>query len=317
MKEHSFFLKELGKNCVRPLLIPFVRLCVRYAPNGNIRQSVWFRIVAPFFLYADHNFVTTTIFGVEVAGNTKDFIQRHLFYFGVWEPNLTEFLRKRLCVGDTFVDVGANIGYFALLASRLVGTEGKVIAIEASPSIFARLLDNLQRNKTTTNVHPINVAVSNRNGTVNIYQSSSSEFNIGMTSIVESEGALIECEVPSRPLDSLLTPKDLANARVVKIDVEGAEWLVINGMLNILREARSDLEVVVELNPDSLRQHGKTVEDVCEIFGTYGFFPYSIENDYSENSYIFPNRTKCPLRLKSPVSKQMDVVFSRIKSEYL
>ncbi|SCF63177.1 hypothetical protein GA0115259_100393 [Streptomyces sp. MnatMP-M17] len=68
-------------------------------------------------------------FGARFAVDTQDLIQRYIYLFGVWEPHMTRWLRGRLEPGDTFVDVGANIGYYSVLASQLVGDGVKVVAI--------------------------------------------------------------------------------------------------------------------------------------------------------------------------------------------
>ncbi len=231
-------LKRMAKEWVRPLLIPIVRPWVRYAPHECIRGAVWRCLVAPFLQHANRRFVVSTVFGAVISGNTQDLVQRYIFYFGVWEPNLTEFLIGNLRQGDVFIDVGANIGYFTLLASRLVGSAGKVIAIEASPGIFAKLRDNLERNRVT-NVEAINVAASDRRRDGQSFPRVNS--NIGATSIVPTEGSRYECDVPASTLDSILAPADVRNARFVKIDVEGAEGLVIAGMRDVLRNARPSL----------------------------------------------------------------------------
>lgn len=72
--------------------------------------------------------------------DTQDLIQRYLYLFGAWEPHLTGWLRRRLRPGDGFVDVGANIGVFSVLAARLVGESGRVVAIEASADVHRRLV---------------------------------------------------------------------------------------------------------------------------------------------------------------------------------
>jgi hypothetical protein len=72
-------------------------------------------------------------------GNTRDVIQRNVYTFGVWEPEITHWLEGFLRPGDLVVDVGANTGYFSLEASKLVGPEGLVVAVEPVPSISAAL----------------------------------------------------------------------------------------------------------------------------------------------------------------------------------
>jgi FkbM family methyltransferase len=314
MSKAADAFKHVAKQWVRPLLVPVVRTCVRYAPHESIRRAVWAYVVTPFFQYSNSPFVSTTVFGATMAGNTEDRIQRHLFYFGVWEPNLTEFLRGRLREGDVFVDVGANIGYFTLLASRLVGPTGKVLAIEASPKIFAKLSDNLTRNRSN-NVEAINAAASDRKGTVQIFFAS--DANIGATSTISRKGSSYECDMAADSLDALLAQKAVTNVRFVKIDVEGAEWLVVAGMGGLLKSARPDLEVLVELMPTFLHAHGKTVEDVFAIFAGYGFWPYHIENDYEIQGYMSLHGGTRPARIRTPISGQIDVIFSKVDADYL
>lgn len=304
----------MGKRWVRPLLVPIARLCVRYAPHPAIRRAFWVHLVTPFFIFSNSRFVAPTIFGAAIAGRTDDIIQRHLFYFGVWEPNLTAFLSARLRPGDIFVDVGANIGYFTLLASRLVGRDGKVIAVEASPNIFARLSDNLRRNHAT-NVAATNIAVSDRVGTTQLFLGSDS--NIGQTGTVATPGSRYECDIATTPLDTLLDGIDAARVRFVKVDVEGAEWSVLQGMQGLLRSGARELEVFVELTPKSLRACDKTVDDVLKMFADCGFLPYAIENDYSAEGYMSPGAVTRPTRLRGAISAQTDVIFSRVDAESL
>jgi Protein-L-isoaspartate(D-aspartate) O-methyltransferase (PCMT) len=139
-------VKSVAKRWVRPVVIPPVRFVVRYAP-GVARRFAWRNVVAPFLQYAEHDFIATTRFGTILAGNTLDLVQRCVFYFGEWEPNVSRYVADRLRPGDVFVDVGANIGYYSLLASTIVGPSGKVVAIEASPAIHGLLVDNLRRNR--------------------------------------------------------------------------------------------------------------------------------------------------------------------------
>lgn len=80
----------------------------------------------------------TTEEGIHFRCRLPDFIQMYVYLFGMWEPDLVAFLRRRMRPGDTFIDVGAHIGYVSALASKLVGPRGTVVAIEASPLWPAR-----------------------------------------------------------------------------------------------------------------------------------------------------------------------------------
>ena len=260
-----------------------------------------------FSRYADHDFVARTIFGARISGNSRDLIQRHIYYFGAWETNLTRFVNTAIQNGDVFVDVGANIGYFTLQASKLVGKSGKVISFEASPRIFAKLRDNLSRNRVT-NVTAHNLAVSDTDGLVKIYLASSS--NIGETTIIATDSADFECEVAARPLSALLSPSELARVRVIKIDVEGAESQVVAGLLPMLRGARLDLEIAIEISPKRLRVLNKKADDIVASLSDHGFFPYRIENSYLELSYLSTEHPR-PERIRGSITAQTDVIFSR------
>lgn len=290
------------------LLTPPVRAYIRYFPIAAGKRSFWFRIVDPYFAWRSHRFVASTVFGAKIAGTTRDIIQQYIYYFGVWEPNLTRWIQRRLRSGDTFIDVGANIGYFSLLASRLVGESGTVVAIEASPRTFSALQGNLTRNDART-VRAVNVAVSEHSGMAKVFYGH--ECNIGLTTILETPDFECECEVESAPLSSILRPDEVQNARVIKIDVEGAEWAVVAGMELILNSGRPDLEVVVEVNPESIARQGKCPEDLLEVFTRAGFHPFAIENDYSPLGYLPPYVEKRPVRIRGPIESSTDVVFSR------
>jgi FkbM family methyltransferase len=304
--------KNVAKKWVRPIVIPPVRFIVRYAPSKT-RRFAWRYVVEPFLEYAEHDFIATTRFGTILAGNTLDLIQRYVFYFGEWEPNLSRYVADRLRPGDVFVDVGANIGYFSLLASTIVGPMGKVVALEASPTIHGLLLDNIRRNRVS-NVLAINVAAADRPGLAHVFLWPGT--NIGKTSIVATSHGRYECDVPAQPLDALLMPELIEKVRFVKIDVEGAEWLVIRGMREALHHARPDLEIVVELSPRTLRAQGTTAEEVLAVFAAARFHPYRLENDYSAGSYMDVADVR-PRRITGPISAQTDVVFSRRDAAFL
>ncbi|CAM5625762.1 hypothetical protein SVIOM342S_03588 [Streptomyces violaceorubidus] len=133
--------------------------------------------------------------------------------------------------GDGFVDVGANIGIFSVLAARLVGDGGRVVAIEASPDLHRHLVRNVRLN-ALSNVRALNAAVSDRARTLTFALASSR--NTGANSIVPYDGP-VESSFRARaqPLPELLDAAETAAARVIKIDVEGAEGSVVRGLAPI------------------------------------------------------------------------------------
>ena len=280
--------------------------------------SDYFRIATNtakhFMSGKQYDFVASTVFGSLMAGNTSDFVPRKIFVFGVWEPNLTRWTQERLRPGDTFVDVGANLGYYSLLAAGLVADTGRVVAIEASPAITAQLNHNLKLNGTT-NVRTVNAAASDRVGTISLYRGPS--HNTSQTSIIAGDGFTYESEIAAQPLCEILSAAEIATARIVKIDVEGAEWSVIAGLAPCLAQTRPDLEILVEVSPPRLAVFGRNADDVIETFGSAGFHPYTIENDYSSFKYLPPLQFERPKRLRGAVMTQTDMVFSRTDAAYL
>jgi FkbM family methyltransferase len=215
-----------------------------------------------------------------LRANTVDLLGRYVYFFGVWEPNLTTWIARQLHEGDTFVDVGANIGYYTLLASRIVGPTGNVIAIEASPRIHSSLKRNIALNDAV-NVRDINIAVTDAEGEVDLYDGPIG--NSGHTSVVEQDGLRRGVTVQSKPLPAILTEKELCSSRLFKIDVEGAEWLVVDGLRDALSRTKWDAEFVIELSPERLATLGRKAADVLTMFREAGFHAYSIVNEYSSS----------------------------------
>jgi FkbM family methyltransferase len=292
-----------------------LRAYIRFAPWAIGKRWLWWRVIDPYCCWNSHPFVAKTIFGMRIGGDAKDIIQQYIYYFGVWEPHITSWISSCLRPGDGFVDVGANIGYYSLLASRLVGGRGNVVAIEASPRTFSDLQRNLTLNGIT-NVRAINSAASAHSGKLRIFRGH--EFNTGMTTIFEQSGFELEGEVVAAPLSDLIKPNEFKTARIVKIDVEGAESLVVTGMQSMLSAGRDDLEYLIEINPAALAGHGTSPNRILKPFLDAGFYAYEIENDYSPLSYMPTEAPKRPQRIRSSIiERTTDVVLSHLDKEYL
>jgi FkbM family methyltransferase len=301
---------------VRRWVTPLLRAYLRYAPFAASKEALWNTVVEPYFAWHPHEFLASTVFHRKIAGDTQDFIQQCIYYQGIWEPHLTHWIRRRLTPGDTFVDVGANIGYFSLLASQRVGPAGTVVALEASPGIFGALQRNLALNRAH-NVRAVNVAVSDAEGMLRLFRGLS--HNIGETTVVPQEGFELECEVRAAPLGTLLRPEEACNVRLVKIDVEGAEWSVVTGMIPLLEQSNPDLEVIVEVHPELLARQGRRPEGLLGLFHDAGFYAYHLEKDFVQFPGSSPPKEIRPRRLPADatVDEETDVVFSRQDAKQL
>lgn len=286
-------------------------LWVRYFPFRMGKNIFW-----NFTSWRIFEYTTKTQFGMYITGNTQDVIQRYIYYFGIWEPHISAFISSRLKPGDIFIDIGANIGYYSLLTSRLVGTNGKVIAIEASPKVFELLKKQIIANKVE-NIRILCCAVSNKRARLTVHHAE--DTNIGATSIVRNfnNSFLPNFEVDAAPLGDLLSNEEIAMARMIKIDVEGAEWLVVEGMRPIFKQLREDVEILLEVSKDQLEQFGKTFDDLLMEFKNYGFNAYIIRNEYKPDDYLYRTPMLRPQRLLNSPGPLVDLIFSKKDQDFL
>jgi len=317
--KRAFSTSPRLKQALRLLLILPLRTYFRYGPRRFGKKVLW-KYIAAHLWWLESRATAQTEFGSTLRLDAHDLVGRYIYYFGVWEPNLTSWITERLLPGDGFIDVGANIGYYSLLASRLVGDCGKVVAVEALPQIFGTLTDNLKAN-CADNVRPVNMAVWDKEERLRIFTEPQSPS--GTTTLMEQWADRWElaasCEVPAAPLPSILKKEEIKSARLIKIDVEGAEWHVIAGMAPLMSACRDDLEVIVEIAPKMLEAEGKTCQDLLDIFKSWGFFPYRIENDYSAEAYFNHAVPRRPERTEniSTTREQTDIIFSRVNASSL
>jgi FkbM family methyltransferase len=232
----------------------------------------------------------------------SDLIQMCVYHFGIWEPHISALIESRLGSGDVFCDVGANIGYHSLLGSRAVGPSGKVIAIEASPMIYGKLLKNLSLN-SITNLEAVNVAVTAEPGQTPIHKGFAR--NIGTASTQRSRGRGVEAVVQGLPLGSILSREDRKRLRLVKIDVEGAELSILEDLANSMREYSQDLEIIVEVTPDI------RLQDVFDHFGRLGFSSWAVANSYNVAAYLNFDKVRAPIPLSAVPTRHQDVFLSR------
>jgi FkbM family methyltransferase len=253
--------------------------------------------------------VARTIDGTRVPVMTVDLLQRYLYLFGVWEPNITSWIRRRLRPGQTFIDIGANIGYYSLLAARLVGPSGHVVAVEASPR-FAGAITDAAASNGYRNIRVANAAVSDTTEELTFYLEH--HWNLSATTIVRPDGSFISSfRAQAVPLTDILTAAELASARIIKVDVEGAEAAVMHSLAGRLDQLRPDVELVIEITPSRLASQGRTAADITGPLLAAGFHPYRINNGYHPRDYLNRRPRPAPLRWDEPIAEQSDMIFSR------
>jgi FkbM family methyltransferase len=174
--------------------------------------------------------------------------------------------------GDIVIDVGAAFGFYTIMASKRVGQQGKVVAIEPQPNILEMLNRNIKLNELT-NIITLNYAVYSERSKVRLY----SNYSI----IQERAGQSLQSfiEVSADTLDNLLRQVGIDEANWIKVDVEGAELEVLKGAAGILSRS-SDISILVEVHsPDLLRP----ILELCESYK----FGVEFEKTYqNENSHL-------------------------------
>ncbi|TVR89106.1 MAG: FkbM family methyltransferase [Saprospirales bacterium] len=153
------------------------------------------------------------------------------------EVRLARYFISEVKAGEVFFDIGAHCGYFSLLASRLVGEEGSIVAFEASPKTHQMLCQNLSQ-RSNAEIH--HRAVSDTNGTVKFYEFPNlySEYNAIDAEQYKDQNWFkkhrpVEANVQAVTLDFFVRSHSIIPT-TIKIDVEGAEYKVLSGSKNVL-----------------------------------------------------------------------------------
>lgn len=169
----------------------------------------------------------------------------------IWEDLETRWVMHSIRPGDVFVDVGANIGYYTVLAAKLVGEEGHVYAFEPDPTSFAILKANVERNGLS-NVTLEQKALSNEPGSLRLFLAPD---NKGDHRIFDEEGAARPfLDVEAMRLDDYAPIKN-RKIDFIKVDTQGAEGLILQGMIETIA-ANPKLVMVMEYTPSALRAVG-------------------------------------------------------------
>jgi FkbM family methyltransferase len=216
------------------------------------------------FLYAQSD-----IRGLRFRVRASDVIGRHIYKYGSFDPHLTAYLDRTLKFedGDLALDIGANIGWYSLLFDRLAaGKDVTVLACEPDPGNCSLLNENIALNSAEA-VQVCPAAVADTVGTATLFQHSDS--NRGRHSLLPvNDGGSVE--VRTVVMDDYLAEKGLAERtpRVIKIDVEGFELMVLKGADRVLR--RCPL-LIIEYSPYLLRAGGFRPGIVIDALLELGF----------------------------------------------
>jgi FkbM family methyltransferase len=213
---------------------------------------------------------------VRVAGSytmTLDLanaIHRQIF-MGCFAHSMTQWVSDLLPSGGTFLDVGAHAGYFSLLASARVGPSGRVFAIEPNPQTFAALEQHLTVNRVA-NVQALMCGLADLPGVLTLHAPPSS---IDYNATVLPRADWKRADVPARTLDDCVREWAIDCIDLMKIDVEGAEPLVLAGGARVLSTGVVR-HAMIEINGPRLTEGGGGPRALADTLDRFGFVPASL-----------------------------------------
>ncbi|WP_165922932.1 FkbM family methyltransferase [Sulfurirhabdus autotrophica] len=206
----------------------------------------------------------TTRAGFPMHVNINDYVGRELYIWGEYETGVSRTLRRILAEGDGFVDIGANIGYYTVMASKYVGPSGKVIAFEPATVTRERLKANIQL-ASAENVEIFDFALSDDEGEAEFFLGP--EDNSGMASLRFQGSGINKAKVMLRKFDNLNI--NMPNVRMIKLDVEGVELKVLYGMRKFLESYKP--HIIVEITESFLSQFRHTPAELISFLEDLGY----------------------------------------------
>jgi FkbM family methyltransferase len=206
------------------------------------------------------------VMGHKMYLDSKDSL--HLSFNDTHEKLETEIFKKEIKRGDIVLDIGANIGYYTLIAARIVGDKGKVFAFEPDPENFSLLKKNIAINGYK-NVTPVQKAVSDKFRKIKLFLS---EDNKAGHRIYDDMTGKKFISVGAVVIDDFLKGNKVD---FVKMDVEGAEGKALAGMSKIIKENKK-LKILTEFFPSLLAELGTNPEKYLESLVGHGFRIYDI-----------------------------------------
>lgn len=203
---------------------------------------------------------------LRLHGAQDRYVSRRIREEGIWEPYETALVLASLQPGDVFLDVGANIGYYPVIAAGRVGPGGAVLAFEPDPRNFRLLEENLRLNGcgATVTAFEVGLADDTRAGRLFLSADNAGDHQIFAAGEGRPSVAIRLCH-GAEFLRQRITRLDL-----LKVDVQGAEYAVMTGLLPLLRELPRVPRIIIELTPLSLRQAGSSGRELIELLATLG-----------------------------------------------
>ena len=240
---------------------------------------------------------------LDAAQMSQRFMLNDLTAGQLYESETSNFIGSILQPGDTFVDIGAHVGYFSMLASQLVGPTGAVYAFEPEISNYSHLLEHIEVNGVS-NVRPMHMAVGASPAIAEFFVNADNDgghalWEVGRHPFNErSRQSPVTRKVFVTSLDHIFEGRDMRTLKAIKIDAEGAEFAILVGARELLRRHRVPF-IVAEINRFGLESMGASERQVRETMTALGY-----------ETYLFQPGQSFIQRLQPDESPETDYVFN-------
>ena len=204
----------------------------------------------------------------------RDSVLSRIIYDGFEKEELT-FVKEILREGDIFIDIGANVGLFSLIATNCIGTKGSIISFEPSPVTFRRLRENISLNNIE-NIDLKNIGLSNQSGELNFYVSDNGYDAWDSFATGQDDKLQRAIVVSVSTLDQELEQVDKSRIKLIKIDVEGWEKYVLIGGKNLFINYAPI--VMVEFTEENTFNAGYAIHEIYDLMVDYGYVWHKIKD---------------------------------------
>ncbi len=251
-------------------------LVYQYCRRSPVRQGKVKLVYATRRVEIHYIVEATLPGGSRITADLSDAVQRLVYFLGYYERGVTNLITRVLNAGDTFIDIGANVGYFTLIASPLVGPTGKVHSFEPVPEVFASLRRNVALNGLS-NVRMNRAAVFDEDRDLEIFLPVDGNSGTGtFFKRPNAPGDSVQC--PAHSLDDYVKREGIERIRLVKMDIEGAEPFALRGMRQVLSSLHPP-DLICEAVPYLLEFSGHTQADIVQFMKPFGYRCQEITDD--------------------------------------
>lgn len=214
--------------------LELVRLYTIYSPINRGKGRI-FNLAKRFVNSFPKNIVTKTKDGRQFSIGFRDWADDMIYFLGTYENFCTKTIEKYIKPGDVCLDVGANIGWYSTLFSKIVGAKGTVHSFEPVPQTFAELKKNIGLNGSPSNTFLNNFGLGDEEKFSEIYLFD--EMPSGHASLAPRANKTAQAiPIQIKTLDSYLTEHEIERVDFVKVDIEGAELMFLEGARRLFKQ---------------------------------------------------------------------------------